>query len=112
MLWPEGVLVGPSVKRLYSCTVSQNSDFVFPRLNPPRGRGLVDTRRTLYDHQSIGKGDQHTSHALDTPDAFRQNVIIMTTPDDRQTFLDAWDARMKAEGRAELIIKEQEDGPA
>ena len=39
----------------------------------------------------------------------KRAVVMSVPPEDREQFLPAWNARMKAEGKAELIV--EEDGP-
>ena len=41
--------------------------------------------------------------------ATKRAIVMSVPPDDRERFMNEWDARMKAEGRAALIV-EEEDG--
>ena len=41
--------------------------------------------------------------------ATKRAIVMSVPPEDREQFLTAWNARLTAEGKAELIVKE--DGP-
>ena len=84
-----------------------------------REHGFKVTEEDMDAAIAIGKKlcrEQNRAFDLDAVAGFivfvaaRRAIVMSIPPDDRERFLDAWDAHLKADKRAELIILD--DDPA